>query len=169
MPSDPKLQNIPASPRETLFRAVDFILRSDPTVNSIFDGTINSWRGDPKDKVPFAVGNKYALRISPHPTGEQWWAASEQKGNLVIDVEILAASYCWDDLDRIWYAIQRAFYPLDLAARNSIIARFQSATVGAWKGLMSFPMFAFDPDGPQDGVWRATGQIAIEYRVSLWS
>lgn len=164
MLSNPTLPGLPASPRLTLFRAVDQLLRADPTLKRVIKpDSFKSWTGSSGDRNDPSIGGGPYIRLTPRCGSENWWSSAEQLGKLTIDVELCVRGTCWDDVDSLWYAMERVFYPFDQEARQPVRKRLRDA--GSWTGLMSFTMPAYDPASGEDGWWNAVGQMQIDFKV----
>lgn len=158
--------DLPQSPRATVFRAMEAIVRDNAIFNRIVKpDNFRTWQGHPRDSKPFDQSNAPAMRWTPMNTGEQFRTPDTMAGDLLINCEILCRGSCCDDLTNFWWMITRCFYPSGaVAARNAIIQTLQTA--GARSGLVLFSQPAFDP-GP-DGVFMAgQGQLKIEIQSQL--
>lgn len=156
---------LPTSPRMALFRLIDQRLRADPTLERTVKEW-RSWQGVPDDAKPFGQGQLPAVRLTPRSGPEGWWASDSQKGTLFVMAEVITPGLCADDLDNLWFAIERALYPVDPAARNAWVATLQAA--GAWKGLVQLAQPAFDgrPEMGGDGRLDGQGMLSIEFRIN---
>jgi hypothetical protein len=157
--------DLPTSPRAAVFRAMETIVRQNPTFQRIVKpDNFRSWQGHPRDSKPFDQSNAPAMRWTPMNTGETFRTPDTMAGDLLLNCEILIRGTCCDDLTNFWWMITRCFYPPVFAARNAIIQTLQTA--GARSGLVLFSQPAFDP-GP-DGVFMAgQGQLKIEIQSQL--
>jgi len=157
--------DLPTSPRATVFRAMETIVRENTVFQRIVKpDNFRTWEGRPRDSKPFDQATAPALRWTPMNTGESFRTPDTMAGDLLINCEIIVRGSCCDDLTNFWWLITRCFYPTQLAARNAIIQTLQTA--GARSGLVLFTQPAFDP-GP-DGVFMAgQGQLKIEIQSQL--
>lgn len=144
---------------------METIVRTDPTMSRIMKpGNFRTWQGTSDDSKTFTIEHAPALRWTPQNMGEEFTTPDAMRGWLLINCEILCRGTCSDDMLNFWYAMERAFYPSTLAARNANILTLQNA--GARSGLVLFSQPAFDPD--PDGVFFAgSGQIKIEISVNI--
>lgn len=157
------------SPRTRVFRCIDDMLRDDPTVKRLFNrpGSFCSWRGEPKDKQPFAQDTAPAIRISPRPESEMMWFPGYTRGWLTIRIELLVNGLCVDDVENIHYALVQALGPVkDNAKTCALQKRLQDC--GAVTGIIFWVMPAQDPapDAGTDGQFRAEGAFRLEVETS---
>jgi len=158
--------NLPQSPRDAVYRAMETIVRQNATFQRIVKPTsFRTWQGNPEDAKEFTFEIAPAVRWTPQHTGEQFRTPDTMSGDLLINCEILLKGTNVSDLTNFWWMIARCFYPAGaVSGRNTVIQTLQSA--GARSGLVLFSQPAFDP-GP-DGVWLAgQGQIKIEIQSQL--
>lgn len=157
--------NLPQSPRDAVFRAMETIVRQDVVFQRIVKpSSFRTWSGDPNDAREFTFEIAPAMRWTPMNTGEQFRTPDTMSGDLLINAEILIKGTNVSDMTNFWWMVARAFYPATLAARNANIGTLQAA--GARSGLVLFSQPAFDPS--PDGLWLAgQGQIKIEVQSSL--
>jgi hypothetical protein len=156
------------SPRTLVFRCIDDILRADANLQRSLSrvGSFRSWRGGPEDKSDFAQTQAPAVRITPVPAPESWWYPGSTKGDLVVKIELLAGGLCVDDVENLFWALQRALVPTGQAEALAIHKKLVDA--GAMTGLILFEQPATDPDpgAGSDGQFRAFGQLKIEVKTS---
>jgi hypothetical protein len=160
--------DLPQSPRDAVFRAMETIVRSNATFQRIIKhSSFRTWQGKPDDAKEFTFSIAPAMRWTPLNSGEEFKTPDTMAGDLMIDCEVLLKGTNVSDLTNFWWLITRCFYPPSTApgaTRNQIIQTLQTA--GARSGLVLFSQPAFDP-GP-DGVWLAgQGQIKIEIQSQL--
>ena len=157
--------DLPTSPRVAVFRAMETIVRNDPTMQRILKPhAFRTWAGSQNDAKQFNIELAPALRWTPQNTAEEFSTPDTMRGWLLINAEILIRGNCSDDLLNFWFAMERAFYPSTLTGRNANVLTLQNA--GARSGLVLFSQPAFDPD--PDGVFFAgAGQIKIEIQLPL--
>lgn len=167
MPTAPL--ELDASPRTRVFRTIDAILRRDATLKRLFGkkGSYRSWTGDPGDAKPMAVELAPAVRITPAGLGEdQWYSPDSQTGDLVVDVELMIRGTNADDLMNAWWAIQRAIYPEDQAARLQLANDVQGA--GSFSGMITFLDPAFDRQAAENaGYFHALGRMKVDVLEAL--
>lgn len=156
------------SPRTLVFRAIDDILRADRNLQRSLSrvGAFRSWRGGPEDKQDFAQTQAPAVRITMAPGPESWWYPGATKGDLIVRIEMLVAGLCADDVENLFWAIQRALVPTDQAEALAIHRKLVAA--GATTGLVLFeqPAFDSDPSAGSDGQFRAFGHLKVEVKAS---
>jgi hypothetical protein len=162
---DPKLK-LPQSPRLRVFRVIDRHLRADQTLRRVVrPGSFKSWTGEPGDRNIFALEQFPAIRLTPSSGPDQFWATSGMLGNLTIDVEMCVRGTCWEDIDSLWMAVQRALYPIDTAARNAFLSALQTA--GAHTGEAKFSAIVADVDPGEADAFIGRALIVMEYRLNL--
>jgi hypothetical protein len=160
MAATPKL-SLPVSPRTSVFRALVRVLRSDEILRrTIRPEHLLTWEGQSRDKEPLARGNSPALRLTPMPGAATWWSPDAMIGPLTVAVEAVTPGLCVDDVLNLWTVIERAIYPTDLAARNTIQGALRAA--GAETGLVEFtqPAMVADADS-EEGCFTAAGQMRV--------
>lgn len=152
------------SPKVTLLRAMEKIVREDPTVRRVLKThSFRTWSGMPDDSKEFTIELTPAMRWTIAGGPDEFTTPDAMKTSMVIQTEILIKGNNSDDLNNFWWTIQRAFYPPDFSARQVILAKLQKA--GAHSGVVLFSE-AFDPD--PDGVFfAAMAQIKIDVRLRL--
>jgi len=161
--------NLPQSPRDAVFRAMETIVRQNQTFQRIVKpSSFRTWKGNPEDAKEFTFEIAPALRWTPQNTGEQFRTPDTMSGDLLINAEVLIKGTNVSDLQNFWWMLVKCFYPgmspPSGATSYQVIQTLQTA--GARSGLVLFSQPAFDP-GP-DGVWLAgQGQIKIEIQSQL--
>jgi hypothetical protein len=154
------------SPKATVFRKICSLIRNDPTIKRIFKpASIRDWSGKAQDCEPFNVSIAPAIRLTPTQGPENWKYPDATKGTLFIKIEMLVWGTDVDDAMNLWYAIERAIYPLNPATTLTNITALQAA--GAYSGLAEFPQPAFDPQ-PDENYFAAVGQIAIDVLIPIF-
>ncbi len=158
--------DLPQSPRDAVFRAMETIVRQNATFQRIVKpSSFRTWQGNPEDAKEFTFEIAPAMRWTPQNTGEQFRTPDTMSGDLLINCEVLLKGTNVSDLTNFWWMVVKCFYPSgNVSLRNANIQALMSA--GARSGLVLFSQPAFDP-GP-DGVWLAgQGQIKIEIQSQL--
>ena len=161
--------NLPQSPRASVFRALETIVRGNPVFGRVVKpSSFRTWKGDPMDAQPFGYEIAPAMRWTPMNGGEIFKTPDTIAGLLTINCEILIKGTNVDDTVNFWWMVVRCFYPgqapLSGPSNNDVIGTLQAA--GARSGLVMFPLPSFDQQ--PDGVWLAAqGQISIEVQSSL--
>jgi hypothetical protein len=161
--------DLPVSPRASVFRAMEAIVRENPIFNRIVKAdNFRTWQGHPRDSKPFDQSNAPAMRWTPMNTGEEFRTPETMAGDLLINCEIICRGSCCDDLTNFWWMLVRCFYPIQTASTsiNTIVATLQQA--GARSGLVKFSQPAFDP-GPDGVFFAGFGQMKIEIQSNLSS
>jgi hypothetical protein len=162
--------DIPQSPRDAVFRAMETIVRGNAIFQRIVKpSSFRTWQGNPEDAREFTFEIAPAMRWTPMNTGEQFRTPDTMSGDLLINAEILLKGTNVSDMQNFWWMVTRCFYPPSTApgiTRNGVIQALQTAA--ARSGLVLFSQPAFDPS--PDGTWLAgQGQIKIELQSQLLS
>jgi hypothetical protein len=166
------LQLDPA-PRTLVFRALESIVRGNAVFQRIVKpGSFRTWQGKPDDAKPFTIEIAPAMRWTPAAGPDTFLFPDTQRGDLLVNIEILIKTTDVDDMLNFWWMLVRCFYPPtttnppSMGGPNAIRAQLQAA--GAVTGLVNFTQPAFDPD--PDGVFMAGhGQLRIEVRSDIQS
>lgn len=163
--------DLPDSPRIIVFRVIDEQIRKDPVISrTVRPYSFRSWRGEPADRNEFSINQAPAIRLTPRPGAERAWTVGSppyvRRGLLNIDVEVLVAGCCVDDLDNLWHAIRRSLDPRDPIKNAAFVSLLRS--VGAWQGIVNVEQPAFDPrpEAGTDGMFRGFGQLSVEYQYT---
>jgi len=157
--------DLPQSPRDAVFRAMEGIVRGNAIFQRIVKPTsFRTWQGNPEDSKEFTIEHAPAMRWTPMNTGEQFRTPDTMSGDLLIKCEVLIKGNNASDLLNFWWMVTRCFYPSTLAARNANIQTLQAA--GARSGLVLFSQPAFDP-GPDGVFFAGQGQIKIEIQSQI--
>jgi hypothetical protein len=161
--------DLPVSPRASVFRAMETIVRQNATFQRVVrPDNFRTWQGEPRDIKPFTLSEAPAMRWTPMNSGEEFKTPNMMSGDLLINCEILIRGCCCDDLTNFWWMLTRCFYPplTTSTSINTVILALQTA--GARSGLVKFSQPAFDP--APDGVFFAgQGQMSIEVQSNLSS
>ncbi len=158
--------NLPQSPRDAVYRAMEGIVRQNPVFQRIVKPTsFRTWHGNPEDAKEFTFEIAPAMRWTPMNTADTFSTPDSMRGDLLINAEILIKGTNCSDYQNFWWMVALCFYPNNtLLARNTIIGTLQAA--GARSGLVLFSQPAFDPS--PDGTWLAcSGQLKIEIQSTL--
>ena len=157
--------DLPQSPRDAVFRAMETIVRGNATFQRIVKPTsFRTWQGNPEDAKEFTIEHAPAMRWTPLNTGEEFKTPDTMAGDLLINCEVLIKGTNVSDLTNFWWMLTRCFYPSLLSTRQANILTLQNA--GARSGLVLFSQPAFDP-GPDGVFFAGQGQIKIEIQSQL--
>jgi len=157
--------DLPQSPRDAVFRAMETIVRSNATFQRVVKPiSFRTWQGNPEDAKEFTFEYAPAIRWTPMNTGEEFRTPDTMAGDLLINCEVLIKGTNCSDLTNFWWMLTRCFYPSTLSQRNANIQALQAA--GARSGLVLFSQPAFDP-GPDGVFFAGQGQIKIEIQSQL--
>jgi hypothetical protein len=154
------------SPKVSVYRTLIRIIRNDPTIKRIISrpGSFRDWSSKPQDSEPFNINLAPALRFTPTQGPEDWQFPCGMVGTLYIDVDMLINGNDVDDVMNLWFAIERAIYPLNSTTQLANISALQVA--GANTGYALFSQPAFDPS-PENAFFAARGQIKIDVRLDF--
>lgn len=154
---------LPDSPHKLVFREIVRILRADPTLSGALRGLI-AWEGRPSDARPLSLSQAPIIRLTPLGGPDAWLYPEAFKNTLFIKAEVLVAGFDVGDMLDLWWAVKRALYPADFAAKNDIVNRLRAA--GATTGTAVFAVQAADTE-PEQMMQAAVGQINIDVREQL--
>jgi hypothetical protein len=155
-------------PRASVFAALVKILRDDATLKRVFGkkGSFRAWTGLVDDNKPFSVENAPAIRLTPVPTGaDRWYSPDSTEADLGVQVELVIRGSNAADLMNVWWAVQRAVYPKDQAARQANASALQAA--GSFTGMVDFLDPAYDPDAAAAGYFYALGRLKVDVLQEL--
>ncbi len=158
--------DLPQSPRDAVYRAMEAIVRKNSTIGRIIKpSSFRTWSGKPDDAKEFTYAIAPAMRWTPMNGPEEFKTPDSMAGPLYINCEILLPGNNVSDLANFWWSLVKAFYPTQSPpAPNPVPIALQLA--GARSGLVKFSQPAFDPS--PDGVWLAgQGQISIDIQLNL--
>ncbi len=160
--------NLPQSPRDAVFRAMETIVRQNATFQRIVKPTsFRTWQGNPEDAKEFTFEIAPAMRWTPMNTADTFSTPDSMRGDLLINAEILIKGYNVSDMQNFWYMVMRCFYPIQTTPSPNPVPP-ALVTAGARSGIVLFSQPAFDP-GP-DGTWLAgQGQLKIEIQSNVSS
>ena len=114
--------DLPQSPRDAVFRAMETIVRSDSDVPA--DRQADQFpdlAGQPEDAKEFSCEYAPAMRWTPRNTGEEFKTPDTMAGDLLINCEVLIKGTNCSDLTNFWWMLARCFYPSNLASRQANI------------------------------------------------
>jgi hypothetical protein len=156
---------LPRSPRTAVFRALVKLLHNDLVLRNVLkDGALRSWSGTSHDSMEFTFSIAPAIRLTPTNGPEQFWSPNAQVGDLLINCEMIIAGTNVDDVQNLWWGIEKAIYPADQTKAVAHQQTLQAA--GAHSGLVLFSQPAFDPT-PESKFFAAMGQMRIAVRLQF--
>jgi hypothetical protein len=165
---------LPDSPRLVAFRAVEAILRASPDlVAAIAADQWGTFDGDAFEIMEFGTGTEPAVMLSIAESDGQWWSPDTIESTLTIDVAFSIPSLLLDDVENLWWAVVRAFYPANpQLADPSPSDRIQSTlrAAGATTGLVMFSKMStarVAPDDDADGRFLAYGQLTLDVNMTI--
>lgn len=142
-----------------VFRRIVRQVELDAEIRRVVGGDrIRSWKGVPADKSPLVPATGAPLmRLTPNPSGVDWYSPDSQAGTLSVQVEIYVASLCIDDVANLWDLVVVACSPCQPGFAQALIA------AGAETGEIVFGDPAFDPrpDVEPEGYFAATGRLRL--------
>lgn len=148
---------LPDSPHKLVFRELVRILRADPTLSAVLRAVL-AWEGRPTDSQGLTLAQAPGIRLTPLLGPDAWQYPEAFTGDLFVRVEVLVAGYDVGDLMDLWWAVKRAIYPADFAAKMANINALKDA--GAKTGLAVFAVNAAD-ESPESSLQDAIGMIKI--------
>lgn len=162
--------DLPPSPRRLVFRRVVQQIRDDPLIRRAVR-TILAWDGKPDDARQLTIAQAPGLRITPTFGPDTWAFPDAQRGWMFLAVEMLVPGYDAGDMMDLWWALERALYPPDGAARMAFQRDLREVGLpqglaGAYTGLIEFSQPIAD-DSPSDQHQHAVGQLRIEMLLNL--
>src|SRR5271157_3830764 len=131
--------NLPQSPRDAVYRAMETIVRQNATFQRIVKPTsFRTWQGNPEDAKEFTFEVAPAMRWTLMNTGEEFKTPDTMAGDLLINCEILIKGTNVSDMSNFWWMLAKCFYPGQSPASgptsNAIVQTLQTA--GARSGLV---------------------------------
>ena len=151
------------SPRISVLRLVETILKNDPTLKRVVK-TWRTYKEKPGQNAPFGTDLPLpAIRITPATGPDMWRYPDAFVGALYLNFEVLLQGQEAKDVFNLWYALCNAIYPGGTGT-NANIQALQIA--GANSGLVEFSAPAYDPT-PDGNMWLAVGQMKIDVRLNL--
>ena len=104
--------NLPVVSRVRLFRAMEALVRRDPTFGRIVKpSSFRTWSGNPEDAKEFTIEHAPCLRWTPTAGPEVFKTPDSMVGSLFINCEILIRGTNADDIANFWGMVERVFYP----------------------------------------------------------
>lgn len=169
----PKATRTPQSVWTNVFRRIVQQVKNDPEVKRTFGGRIRSWEGTTTDKDPFTPSlGQPILRLTPQPSGVDWYSEDAQYGTLNVRVEIAVSSLCVDDAVDLWDLLVSALRPggPTVGTDNPDFAQ-DLVNLGAETGELTFASPAFNPntDADSSGYFFATGGFYVRCIRSIMS
>lgn len=151
------------SPRISVLRLVETILKNDPTLKRVVK-TWRTYKEKPGQSAPFGTDLPLpAIRITPATGPDMWRYPDAFVGALYLNFEMLIQGQEAEDVFNLWYALCVAMYPGGGGTQTNIQAL---QVAGANSGLVEFSAPAFDPT-PDGSMWLAVGQMKIDVRLQL--
>lgn len=148
MPSIPTQLGLPAAPETIAYRAVERILKSDPTLNRAVR-CWTSWKGDPGDGIAPTPAACPHVALSPMPGPTGWETEEQHNASLYFRIEPAVAGTNADELLNLWHAIRQALFPPDVDSERFAWVRRQALDARIVKPTLILSGYgaATDPDG----------------------
>jgi hypothetical protein len=153
----PKTLKGPSSVYSHVFRRITKQLESDAKFRSAVSD-LRSWKGQPSDSAPLTPSTgKPIVRLTPRPQAGTWYSPDTQESTLVVDVEMVIASYSVEDVLDLWDELVMALRPGNGTLAQDLVA------LGAETGEILFSAPAYDHKREQkdSAYWDATGQFQL--------
>lgn len=136
----PLLPGLPVDEYEVAFRAIETILRSNPTL----DANVKTWRSregfDTDLQVPVAAMMPL-VGLSPVPVPVELWGVDELKANFGVSVQVFVPGTCSRDVLGLWGAIRAAVRSTTVmfegAAGQATVRDFCCNVFGDGRGLIN--------------------------------
>jgi hypothetical protein len=155
----PKTLDLDDSPRTLVYRQLITFIRTDPTIRRVFrPAAVRAWDGSPADAAEFSVAMAPCVRFTPICGADLIEFPGAFAGDLLLNIELIVKGTCVDDLFNAWFALARAIYPRDPAARAANVQALVAA--GAKTGIVEFSQPAFDAK-PEEQWFLGSGQLKI--------
>ncbi len=156
--------DLPVSPRATVFRAMETIVRQNAVFNRIVKpDRFRTWQGHPRDIKPFSYQEAPCLRWTPTNGPETFETPNMMKGDLLVNCEVITAGSCSDDMTNFWWMLETCFYP---GGTPNLVIQQTLRNAGAHTGLVMFTQPAFDI-GPDGVFFAGQGQLRIEVTFTI--
>jgi hypothetical protein len=117
---------LPDAPETLAFRAVVRVLKTDPTLRGV-GLKLRAWEDSDKDLVKPTLDEMPCLILTPNLQASGWWSESQQRTDLLVDLELWMAGTNADDALNLFGAIRGAFWPTSDPARRAVVAAIMDA------------------------------------------
>ena len=169
---------LPDSEETVAFRAVDAVLRTDPTISSLCQvagaagssegsgGMYLSWSGQYEDVSDPTYNTCPYLRISPGGLGSTWETEGQHRMPMAIAIEAAVVGSDFTQVGNFWGAIRRALFPPrdsddNIARADWVRAKLQAANIS--RGILTAPAYTVKVDDSTGGprIIRADGTLEL--------
>ena len=123
--SAPDLQ-IPLSVESASFRAIESVLKNDPTLGPLLRH-FSAWRDEDADLMEPEWGLCPYLRISPSPIESDWVTEGQHTGGFALNVQLAVQGTRIDNLMNFWAVVRNAIWPQDITASNAVAQKIRGA------------------------------------------
>jgi hypothetical protein len=157
--------SFPDGPEIRAFRAVEAILREDPTLLAA-GASIRSWDGDESDSQAIASGMCPILRISPEVVQpDRPLTQMQATAHLSIRAEIYVAGTIAEDLVNFWAAVRGAMVR-QKPFRDTTVQCYLTRQCGATRSMVTLPGFgSWQSQVAPDSGLAGVGRIEVEMLV----
>jgi len=175
---------IPDGPEKIAFRAIDYILRTDPTISTLCaiggaaggsdgdGGLYLSWTGEIEDLWDATISTCPYLRISPGGLGSSWETEGQHRMPMSIAIEAAVVGSDFDQIGNFWSAIRSALFPArpdvsGTTARSDWV-KATTVTAGISRGILTAPAYTVKVDESTNGprIIRADGTLELILLIS---
>lgn|SRR5574343_1043492 len=173
---------LPDAPETVAFRAIDAILRTDPTITSLCQvpgaaggssgggGLYLSWTGQIEDVWEPSATTCPFLRISPGGLGSSWETEGQHRMPMAIAIEAAVIGSDFGQIGNFWGAVRAALFPPRTAedAVRSDWVRATTQAAGIARGILTAPAYTVRVDDDTSGprIIRADGTLELVLLIS---
>jgi hypothetical protein len=162
----PKSLKTPLSVWTKIFRRIVAQLETNADVRRVVGiDNVLSWTGKAADYQPLVpTATAPLVRLSPNPSGVDWYSPDAQAGNLGVMIEIAVSSTCIDDVVDLWDMLVTALLPDGIPIPATGVSFSQDLVgLGAETGEIVFSDPAFDRQPAQEpqGYFLAQGHFRL--------
>ncbi len=121
-----------------------------------------SWKGLPGDQTPDAPSvGRPIVRLTPMPSGVDWFTPDSQSGMLSVLVELDIATMCVDDCANLWNLISDALQPGTLEGTTKFSTILVNAGCETGEILFSNPGFMIKAGADAEGYFATQGTFQV--------
>jgi hypothetical protein len=149
--------DVPVFQHTSIFRAVDLVLRNDPTFGRACN-TFLAWTGSADDTKDPALSLCPYCRISPIPASSSMATERQHTAPLAVAIEAAVQGTDFDQLGNFWGLIWAVFFDMsDMARFNGVVAILQAA--GVTRPVMTMQGFGYTVDNENNYMLVGRGTI----------
>ena len=130
--------DLDTAPETTAFRAIDAVVRADPTLKRLVGRNLYSWLGDALDDAEPTLDRCPWLRLTPRPGTCDWENEGQHRMDLVVGFELAVAGTNADQVANLWHAVRLALFP-QVATRRAAVRGHVEANIT--KGQITEPAY----------------------------